>query len=184
MLAEPPPAGSSRRSRLVPASPPPDIDDFDIEEAEADITDVEELVPPSSPIRNPAPRTSRQLAPQPSVEAQAEEALQGVDLEAFWSPSPSPSRSSSPAEITRRPARVEVPSSASMEQNSSAAQSSGSVAVTPRIHQVEKQYAWSKEVNQKLRQVFMLPNFRTHQKEAIDETMAGKDGEGSHAWRS
>jgi bloom syndrome protein len=32
-------------------------------------------------------------------------------------------------------------------------------------------------VNQKLRQVFMLPNFRTHQKEAIDETMAGRDGE-------
>lgn len=31
-------------------------------------------------------------------------------------------------------------------------------------------------MNQKLRQVFMLPNFRTHQKEAIDETMAGRDG--------
>ena len=32
-------------------------------------------------------------------------------------------------------------------------------------------------MDQKLRQVFKLPHFRTHQKEAIDCTMAGKDGE-------
>jgi hypothetical protein len=37
-------------------------------------------------------------------------------------------------------------------------------------------YPWTKEVEQKLRQVFGLPRFRLHQKEAIDETMAGKDG--------
>lgn len=179
--AEQPPAGPSRRSRLVPASPPPEIDDFDIEEAEGDITDVDELVPPSSPpMENsaPAPQTPRRLAPQPSVEAQAEEVMQGVDLKAFWSPSPSPSRSPPPpAEFTGRPARNQVSLSTPMPRpGPAAADVSEPAAVTPRIHQVEKQYPWSKEVNQKLRQVFMLPNFRTHQKEAIDETMAGRDG--------
>lgn len=181
IVAEQPVAGPSRRSRLVPASPPPEIDDFDIEDAEGEFTDVEELVPPSSPPmpkHAPAPRTPRTLAPQPSVEAQAEEAMQGVDLDAFWSPSPSPSRSPPPPpEFAGRPARnqVTVPPSTS-RQSLPAAGVSEAGAVTPRIHQVEKQYAWSKEVNQKLRQVFMLPNFRTHQKEAIDETMAGRDG--------
>jgi bloom syndrome protein len=38
-------------------------------------------------------------------------------------------------------------------------------------------YPWSKEVDQKLRQIFGLPKFRHHQKEAIDVTMSGKDGE-------
>lgn len=177
-----PVAGPSRRSRLVPASPPPDIDDLDIEEAEGDVTDVEELVPPSSPPlpkSAPAPRTPRRLAPQPSVEAQAEEAMQGVDLDAIWSPSPSPSRSPPPpSEFLGRPARnlVSAPTSTSRASDPTAGVSDAG-ALTPRVHQIEKQYAWSKEVNQKLRQVFMLPNFRTHQKEAIDETMAGRDGE-------
>lgn len=46
-----------------------------------------------------------------------------------------------------------------------------------RIIKVDKKYPWSKEVQTKLRQVFKLPSFRENQKEAIDCTMAGKDGE-------
>jgi bloom syndrome protein len=42
---------------------------------------------------------------------------------------------------------------------------------------VDIKHPWSKELEQKLRQVFKLPKFRMHQKEAIDETMAGKDGQ-------
>lgn len=166
-------AGPSRRSRLIPASPPPDIDDFDIADAEGDMTDVEELVPPSSP---PVVRTPQRLAPQASVEVLAEEAMQGVDVDDIWSPSPSPTRSlPPPLQTAGGPARREVQPSTS-RLDAGAAGVAQSPAVAPRIHQVEKQYPWTKEVNQKLRQVFMLPNFRTHQKEAIDETMAGRDG--------
>jgi hypothetical protein len=41
-------------------------------------------------------------------------------------------------------------------------------------------YPWSKEVVQKLRQVFGLTNFRENQKDIINATMAGKDGQSNH----
>jgi bloom syndrome protein len=47
----------------------------------------------------------------------------------------------------------------------------------PRTIVAEKRFPWSKEVDDKLRTYFKKPKFRFHQKEAIDETMAGKDGE-------
>jgi len=59
-----------------------------------------------------------------------------------------------------------------------ASQASGAPGVqAPRTIVAEKRFPWSKEVDDKLRTYFKKPKFRFHQKEAIDETMAGKDGE-------
>jgi bloom syndrome protein len=38
-------------------------------------------------------------------------------------------------------------------------------------------HPWSKEIKQRLKQTFRLSGFRKHQREAVDATMAGKDGE-------
>lgn len=42
-------------------------------------------------------------------------------------------------------------------------------------------HPWSKEVNQKLERMFKLPGFRHNQREAIDATLGGKDGELHHS---
>lgn len=49
--------------------------------------------------------------------------------------------------------------------------------VPRRTIQVEIKHPWSKEVKDKLIHVFKIGAFRQNQKEAIDATMAGKDGE-------
>lgn len=162
---------SSRPSRLTPASPPPEIDDFDIADAE-EVNVVEELVPPSSPPRPELPRTPRRLGPQSSMHDLAAAEMNGLDVEAIFSPSPSPSPPPATS-VSRRPPTESSSSSSATSANRVA---SDPVTGAPRIHSVEKQYPWTKEVNQKLRQVFMLPGFRALQKEAIDVTMSGKDG--------
>jgi superfamily II DNA helicase RecQ len=42
---------------------------------------------------------------------------------------------------------------------------------------VDIEYEWTKEIRTKLSKVFKLQSFRQNQKEAIDATMAGDDGE-------
>ena len=39
------------------------------------------------------------------------------------------------------------------------------------------QYPWKQEVEEKMQAIFSTPRFRYHQRETIDETMAGNDGE-------
>lgn len=90
--------------------------------------------------------------------------LAGLSVEQIFSSPPPPPEPPRPP----RPVRTEA----------SSARSEPTLphVTAPRTVAVEVQHRWSKEVEQKLRQVFKLPRFRTHQKEAIDETMAGRDG--------
>lgn len=50
-------------------------------------------------------------------------------------------------------------------------------SVPEPAHQPEKIYPWTKEVKQKLKGIFKMAGFRRNQKEIIDATLSGKDGE-------
>lgn len=178
----PPPEAQSYRKpanlarNKVQHTPPPPLDDFDINMAEGNFEDEgDEIVPPSTPPREITPpvalRRSTQAKPISKKAALAE--LQDVPINAFFS---------SPQHATPHgPPRAE----ASFARSDPGGPGPSSSAAAQRVQaqkavKVDVQYPWSKEVSQKLRQIFKLPRFRTHQKEAIDETMAGKDG-GSYA---
>ncbi|KAK6905567.1 hypothetical protein I203_106397 [Kwoniella mangroviensis CBS 8507] len=174
---EQPQAGPSR-PRKAPA-PPPQYDDFDIamaEEGFGEEDDPEEmLIPPSSPpprAITPPPRSQRKQPPQPPPSKSAAIAeMEDLAVEEIFS-SPIQVTSQLPPRVVASQARSVLggprpPSSPPKPPNVQAPQQ--------RTIQVEKTYPWTKEVEHKLRQMFKLPNFRKHQKEAINETMAGKD---------
>lgn len=120
--------------------------------------------------------------------------LEDVPLDAFFSsppPIPIPAPRSQP-----QPVRVSASATRSMQACPSTSTqlklTAGSLARSQALSasqrplssseepaealQPEVIHPWSKEISQRLRQTFRLPRFRKHQKEAIDATMAGKDG--------
>lgn len=158
----------SMRKRQVP-TPPPEIDDKLIAMAEADQGQygVQELIPPSSPplltkSHIITPSRSTRSARQKRADALAE--MQELTMDAIFSSPPQPS----PIKLPR------VEASATRSVNAEAGPSNASQA--PRPIQIEVRHPWSKEVEDKMKAYFKIPKFRFHQKEAIDETMAGKDG--------
>nr|XP_031861239.1 uncharacterized protein CI109_003209 [Kwoniella shandongensis]KAA5528311.1 hypothetical protein CI109_003209 [Kwoniella shandongensis] len=171
-------AGPSRPRQLRVPTPPPDFDDEDIAMAEGGFPpDEEMLVPPSTPpepIATPprATRSQTNQRPPSKTQAAAMEEIQGLPVNEIFS---------SPLRATpNRPPRVEASSARSNmggpgPSSSASASGQGSKAPAPRTIQIETKYPWTKEVEHKLRTKFKLPNFRKHQKEAINETMAGKD---------
>lgn len=142
--------------------------------------DPTELVPASSPLQPRQPRTPpRQTrgasAPRRNLAASAALAeFNDIPHEFLFSSSP-------PPHTTPQPVRVEASSARSALGGPGPPSSdpAGRVAA-PRIVQVAAKYPWDKEVEQKLHQVFKIPQFRLNQKEAVDETMNGKDGECSN----
>lgn len=132
----------------------------------------------SAPQVQPTPPTSPSRQPSPPREQEMIDEINDIPPEFFSSPVAGPSRMPR-AESSNRQMRgssqaLAGPGPSTQAQATQAklrAQRSPS-PVAPQI-----QHPWSKEVEQKLRQVFNLPKFRHHQKEAIDVTMAGKDGE-------
>lgn len=160
-----------------PPSPPPlDERDYAYAEEEEDV-DTSALVPPSSPPRPPSedlrvvtpPRKSLQIRHEISRSAALAE-MADLPVEAFFS---SPTQSVPPPSVQLQP----VASSSRQARPSQAGPSSQRPPHAPKVIKVEKKYPWTKEVTQKLKKVFKMPEFRPNQKEAIDETMAGKDGE-------
>lgn len=142
---------------------------MDLAMAEEDWDDPpEELVPASSPaLVRPQTPPSRTRASRSNVMATRTE-RNGSSIDSSFS---------SPVCTTAAVASVRVEVSPARTIVNQPASTSTTPQVTgPRTVYVGVQHKWSKEVEQKLRQVFKLPKFRTHQKEAIDETMAGKDG--------
>ncbi|WRT64029.1 uncharacterized protein IL334_000956 [Kwoniella shivajii] len=177
-LSEAPQAGPSRPRRAP--SPPPEYDDYDIAMAEegfpeeADINEM--LIPPSSPpprAITPPPRSSRNkhLQPQPPSKSAAIAEIQDLAAEEIFS-SPIHSTSNLPPRVEASQARSAI---GGPGPSSSARKPLPVQVAQQRTIVVEKTYPWTKEVETKLRQMFKLPNFRKHQKEAINETMAGKD---------
>ncbi|ORY29016.1 hypothetical protein BCR39DRAFT_533606 [Naematelia encephala] len=151
---------SSRKRPVVP----PEYDDFDLAAAENDDSS-RHLIPPSdSPApKNTPPRSRRKAVARPAPNVMD---FDDIPPELLFSSPPLSAVQPFPraeASSSRRPLRDRVPAS------------SPPYVQVPKAIQVDVNYSWSKEVAQKLRQVFKLPNFRTHQKEAIDATMAGKD---------
>ncbi|WVN90264.1 uncharacterized protein L203_105500 [Cryptococcus depauperatus CBS 7841] len=166
-------------------------DDMDIVMVEEGfLDDNEELVPPSTPPR-PVSTSSLSLAnnpsqlgiqikppPVPDPNIPDDAYFDDHYFEIFSSPvqvrcnrtSPISLESSSPQPIDSPPKKM-TPASKQTQSSTS------SKAPIPKekVEDLEEQHLWTREVNQKLKQVFQLPNFRKHQKEAINETMAGKD---------
>ncbi|KAK8865792.1 hypothetical protein IAR55_000939 [Kwoniella newhampshirensis] len=171
-------AGPSRSPIRRAPTPPPDFDEEDIAMAEAGFAhDDDMLVPPSTPPEQVAtpPRTTRSQMnqrPPSETESAALAEIQDLPINVIFS---------SPVRATpNRPPRVEA-SSARINMggpgpsSSASAAGHGPRALAPRAIEMETRYPWTKEVEHKLRTKFKLPNFRKHQKEAINETMAGKD---------
>lgn len=139
------------------------------------------LMPPSSPPRPPPeaqqiftpPRRPIQLRHE-AAKAAALAELDDLPPEAFDEFGSSPAPSTSRATGSRPRTQSALPAQAQAAQAESSTQR---IVQNPRIVQVEKKYPWTKEVAAKLKKVFKMPGFRPNQKEAIDETMAGKDGE-------
>ncbi|EIW72677.1 hypothetical protein TREMEDRAFT_24772 [Tremella mesenterica DSM 1558] len=168
-LSERPPNAVAGPSRISRNSTPPLITDDDIAMAEAFDNDFEEeLIPPSSPpIPIATPRRQKRLDGA-AARRQALAELQDITPDDLFS---SPPRKT-PSKVPRTEASASRPDLGGPGPSSSASNMS---VQAPKTYKMEVQHPWSKEVVSKLRQVFKLPRFRTHQKEAIDETMSGKD---------
>ncbi|WWC66473.1 uncharacterized protein I206_100375 [Kwoniella pini CBS 10737] len=183
--SEQPQAGPSRIRRNPSAPRPPSHDDYDMAMAEAGFEEDaypdpgEMLIPPSSPppraVTPPRSKRNSQSQPRPlssKAKAKAMAEIEDLAIEEIFS-SPIQSTSNLP------PPRVEASQARAVfggpGPSSSQAKSRAVQVPVQRSVQVEKTYAWTKEVETKLRHVFKLPKFRKHQKEAINETMAGKD---------
>ena len=158
-----------------PSSPPP-YDEADLAMAETDFPEGE-LIPPTSPPGpkiTPPPTIRRGVNdPQASRKATIAE-LDDLPDDAFLLSSPRVS----PRAATQRPPRIEASAARSTLGGPGPSSSAAATQVqAPKAVKVDVKHPWSKEVDQKLRQIFKLPKFRKHQKEAIDETLSGKDGE-------
>lgn len=133
----------------------------------------------AAPKLQPTPPTSpaRGQTPPPPVQMAVEDDLESLPVEIF-SPVPSPSRLPRPEAPVAQKAQQAL-SSPALAGPGPSTQASQRLRAQPPPSPPKPQriYPWSKEVEQKLRQVFGLPKFRHHQKEAIDVTMAGEDGE-------
>ncbi len=168
----PPVTATKRESQNALATLPPRRpiqQDIDIAETTGDSADGE-IIPPSTPPRQVTPpRTAKRLSKATTKKA-AFAQQDVIPVDDFFSPS----QHATP----NRPPRAEASSARSALGGPGPSSSACAQRVqAQKAVKVDVQHAWSKEVKQKLRQVFKLPGFRTHQKEAIDETMAGKDGE-------
>ena len=159
---------SPRKKRVVTPPPKPKPLVIDVLEPE---TPPREIVPASSPvIPIPAPALSRTVTRQDAIDE-----FDDIPVEVLFSSPPQPS----PTRNVRSQA-CPAPVMASSEAGPSSAVST---VRQPRPVQLDRVYPWSKEVADKLRTYFKIAGFRQNQREAIDETMAGKDGKPGVALR-
>ena len=119
---------------------------------------------PSPPSDLPRTSSSRQVPP---ADVDMEDDFHDFDMAAFEAdPGPSTGRrkqaKSSPRKSSQRGPQPPTPTQAPRP-------------VEPV--KLDVRYPWDKEVSDKLKHYFKIPSFRNNQKEAVDETMAGKDGE-------
>jgi len=159
----------------------PALADMGISGMEEDLTDADaELIPPSTPPRQPTPPRpsfgSSKAAITAKRKASAAE-LVDVPMNVFLSSSQDiPTHHLPGSESTVAPPRASSSARPALAGPGPASSAYAQRVQAQKAVKVDVQHSWSKEVTQKLRQVFKLPGFRTHQKEAIDETMGGKDG--------
>lgn len=173
-------AGETRGMQTNPflarhATPPSAFDD-DLADAE-NIPPEQELIPPSSPGPT-SPTPPRRRVTHTQVRAAAIEEFNDIPPEALLS---SPPRATPPdrlprAEPSSARSNLGGPGPSSSAARAARAQAVAEAEAQRSTIQVAPKYPWTKEVEKKLKEVFKLGSFRTHQKEAVDETMAGRDG--------
>ncbi len=169
-----PEAGPSRPRTLVPnSSPPPDIDEKDIEMAEEGDWEPPEDLPQTPPHRTAPLRKASSGVVVDRAAALAE--FEDVDVHML---------ESSPPRSPERPIRAEASVSRSVQRAGPESSPMGPRPTqTPRAKVAEpaavvprKVYDWTPEIEHNLHNVFKLNKFRTNQEDAINATMAGKDG--------
>ncbi|WVQ85440.1 hypothetical protein IAT38_007605 [Cryptococcus sp. DSM 104549] len=154
-----------------------DFFDFDMEDIPPSSPPAPLPKPAPSPVRAPA----RRAPPLPSAHPQAD-ALEGLSASQIFSSSPAPHSPIRTVPFSVPSNNFSRSAAAGPGPSSTAAAAAAAVAAAPvstpqqrQGGQGETQYPWSREVNIRLRQVFHLSGFRKHQREAINETMAGRD---------
>lgn len=164
------------QGRVQTAIQAPNFDD-DIAMAEAFDNAAEPAQSSSPSPRALASSRSRQRQPvqmqdEDYMAAMAE--LEDIPADAFFS---------SPTATAPRPIRVESSAARSTMggpgPSTQQAQLARAQAIrdAPASIKPASNHPWTKEVNTKLRAIFKLPGFRHHQREAVNATMAGRDGE-------
>jgi bloom syndrome protein len=167
----PAPSPIKLQSRLRAATQAPNFDD-DVAMAEADEAQMLSPSPKVHASSRSHPRGPVQMQDEDYMAAMAE--LEDIPADAFFS---------SPTATAPRSIRVEAsavrstmggPGPSTQQAQLARAQA---IREAPAMIKPATYHPWTKEVNKKLRDIFKLPGFRHHQKEAIDATMAGRDGE-------
>jgi bloom syndrome protein len=162
--------------KTIPTQMIPDESDFDDDIAMAEAMDnmVSSRAPASpSPKAQGASRRRQALQDENYMAALAE--MEDLPVDAIFS-SPTAPPPSRPIRIEASAARSAMGGPGPSTQQAQIARAQAIREAPPPPVQLVKKYAWTKEVEKKLRDIFKLPGFRHHQREAIDATMAGRDG--------
>ncbi|CAK9781434.1 unnamed protein product [Cutaneotrichosporon oleaginosum] len=176
-----PEAGPSRPRTLVPdSSPPPtpDVEDMedtegrDIEPRETLEWEVESEDVPRTPPSRSAPRRKAPLGAAIDRTAALAE-FADIDVSMLNS---SPPRSPEPPIRSEASATRSVQSAVVVSpKGPMPSQAPWPKPAPPSAVKQRVQYGWTKEIRNKLRQVFKITDFRTNQEDAINATMEGKD---------
>jgi hypothetical protein len=174
------PPRSARQPQPTVRKPPstmiPNQSDFDDDIAMAEAMDnsggMRGPASPSPKIQGSS-RRRQALNDENYIAAMAE--MEDLPVDAFFSSPTGPP----PA----RPIRHEASTARSMmggpgpsTQQAQLARAQAIREAPPAPVQLVKKHPWTKEIDKKLREIFKLPGFRHHQREAVDATMAGRDG--------
>lgn len=172
------PVAGTRLNRLMADNPPPSFDE-EIAMAEAmdnggTLVRQSSLPLPTSPT---PPRNRQSTAARARAAALAElDDLANLPPDALFS-SPSLIAPAKPIRVEASRARSSALAGPGPSTQQAKSARADAILQNSRPVQLDVVHPWTKEVNKKLRDIFKLPGFRKHQKEAVDTTMAGKDGE-------
>jgi len=163
--------------RKPPPTQTPNQSDFDddiaMAEAMDDASHVRDLGSPSPRIQGSS-RRRQTLQNENHIAAMAE--LEDLPLDAIFSSptAPPPARPIRHEASTAR-SMMGGPGPSTQQAQQARAQAIREAPSAPM--QLVKKHPWTKEIDKKLREIFKLPGFRHHQREAVDATMSGRDGE-------
>jgi len=163
--------------RKPPSTMIPNQSDFDhdIEMAEA-MDNATHMRGPSSPSPRTQGSSRRRQALQDEIHAAAMAELEDLPMDDIFS-SPTALPPSRPIRHEASTARSMMGGPGPSTQQAQQARAQAIREAPPAPVQMLKKHPWTKEIDKKLREIFKLPGFRHHQREAVDATMGGRDGE-------
>jgi hypothetical protein len=163
--------------RKPPPTMIPNQSDFDrdIEMAEA-MDNAAQMRGPSSPSPRTQGSSRRRQALQDEIHAAAMAEMEDLPIDDIFS-SPTALPPSRPIRHEASTARSMMGGPGPSTQQAQQARAQAIREAPPAPVQLMKKHPWTKEIDKKLREIFKLPGFRHHQREAVDATMEGRDGE-------